>query len=881
MTQAGPRVAVVQLQAVHDEVVPSVLDTLAACGAHGTAYLNERIRERGDVVATFTPYADRVRYVDLAGAARWDALADEIGAEHDVLLLNSFSRDGAARFAARTGLPAIGVVHNPDLVTQSAPCVEALRSGAVQPAALAPHVAATMMQRHPDLFARTVVLGAWMWEMAGEPAADGVLRLVVPGAVDLRNRDHERLLDELPAAVEASGRSRSEVEVLVVGGGRDRAHLESEVTRRGLDDLVRFAPVDPSGSVLSADYFPPLAGADFLLPLLPEGRSDYRVSKISASVSASLGFTVPTVVDRWTASVYDLPSVDYPLGDLHDGLVRALRSTVPERAALRERLAVRRREEQARAARGLALALEGVGVAPVAEPPGRDGSVSVAAAAAGAWTAPVDAPRSPVALDPDDVEQFLAFAQQVVSRSHARRLQDLWALWRSGFRRDGWFAEVGVFGGRDWSTTYLLERVGWRGVVSEPLPGYADRVRAHRRCAVDERVVLDRTGVRVPFAVVRGRPALSGVLGHDVGTDTAGQLEHDVHELGTVSLDDLLEEAGAPAVVDFVSLDVAGAEPAVLAAHDPARRPVRLLSVAHHGVHRETLHGLLTSRGYRRTWPEVSGPDDWYVLGGAHPDWSTEGLRDLVAATSRVPAFTTNVVDRQNLLLGLRLDSAVDAAALGIPAPVDPPGTDGPEADATRAAARHARALHRRLTDGQDAGRVARRAVRLLPRLAGPLDVSLVVRLGTAGPGPASDAADRAAARAGDTTPVPLRVLEPGDPFPGAPRPDLDLPDAGHQRVAVVLDPAIATSELLRDAEELLAATRVLLVRAWSPRGAGPRWSEAAEGDLAALLGARGLVPVAGDGLEPGRGGVLWVRREDVGHPAVAREVAAAVAAAD
>ncbi|MGB6511295.1 MAG: FkbM family methyltransferase, partial [Xanthobacteraceae bacterium] len=76
------------------------------------------------------------------------------------------------------------------------------------------------------------------------------------------------------------------------------------------------------------------------------------------------------------------------------------------------------------------------------------------------------------------------------------------------------------------------------------------------------------------------------------------------------TLDDILEQAGAPAPIDFVSIDVEGHEVEVLSGFDLARWRPRLVLVEDHVTSLAT-HRCLTRAGYRLI--RRTGPNGWYV----------------------------------------------------------------------------------------------------------------------------------------------------------------------------------------------------------------------------------------------------------------------------
>jgi FkbM family methyltransferase len=652
---------------VHEEVIGSVFHALIGNGIEPTAFLNDRILGRGDIFSRFTEYGDRVNYRPLDAREDWHALADEVR-EFDLLVFNTFRRDGQASWARGLGLPLLGVVHNPKLIVDQAECRDMVRKGEARLLTLAPHATSWLMAEGPHLFGDTATMTAWMWDMpeGDEPSPGERRRITIPGAVDFRNRDYSLVLEALPGLLDEVG--RDEIEIAIVGGGKDRAELQRMVADRGLDDVFSFAPVDEeSGYVLSDVFYSELARSSFLLPLLPEGRRDYRTWKITAAVSSSIGFKVPAILDRWTATVYNLPCVSYPAGRSIEGLAAALRMPEEELTELHGRLSAHRAAAIERNVEEMGYALQSLydgretpspAPAPAAPAPAAEAAPQKAAAPQkiepGAVVLPGPEGR-------EDREAFLAFARNLLPHSYSQRFQDIWALWETGFGRQGYFVEFGALNGKDFSNTYLLEQLGWSGVVAEPHPAYAAAVRQNRTCTISTKCVFDATGETVTFHAVQGRPALSSIAGF--GTEDARshlRERYIAHDVETVTLGDLLAESGAPKEIDFLSIDTEGSELRILNAFDFDSYRIACISVEHNDHQREALHTLLTSKGYRRKWEDLSGHDDWYVLETAYPDWSADGMASALGGAQVVEPFV-RAYDERRRLLGKFLGSEVPA----------------------------------------------------------------------------------------------------------------------------------------------------------------------------------------------------------------------------
>ena len=175
--------------------------------------------------------------------------------------------------------------------------------------------------------------------------------------------------------------------------------------------------------------------------------------------------------------------------------------------------------------------------------------------------------------------------------------------------RKGYFVEVGANEPRARSQTFHLEQAGWTGVLIEPQPALADQLRAERKAKV--------------FAVACSAPENAGrtlplhVAGPLSSLDRArmapGAAPEAVIDVPVRTLDSVLEEAGAPAGFDFLSIDVEGHELEVLAGFSIARWRPRLILLEDH-VRDLAKHRYLTAHGYRivRRY-ENNG---WYVARG-------------------------------------------------------------------------------------------------------------------------------------------------------------------------------------------------------------------------------------------------------------------------
>ena len=169
----------------------------------------------------------------------------------------------------------------------------------------------------------------------------------------------------------------------------------------------------------------------------------------------------------------------------------------------------------------------------------------------------------------------------------------------------GVFVEVGANDPVRNSQTHHFEMAGWRGVLVEPLRECAELLRQQRQARV--------------FEVAAGGPEDDGKLLPLLVKGAASTLEArirdprtkpvEVRKVPIRTLDSILEEAGIGAI-DFLSIDVEGAEVAVLRGFSIERYRPRLLFVED-DLRDLRKHRHLVRRGYRLV--RRTGINSWYL----------------------------------------------------------------------------------------------------------------------------------------------------------------------------------------------------------------------------------------------------------------------------
>lgn len=185
--------------------------------------------------------------------------------------------------------------------------------------------------------------------------------------------------------------------------------------------------------------------------------------------------------------------------------------------------------------------------------------------------------------------------------------QDKWILGEvhSGVR-DGYFVDVGSWDAVKHSNSKALEDAGWEGVCADPFP----RNWEGRRCQLFREVIYGKRG-----EVVRFRTAgITGGIEQHVDQSRPRVRDAGVVELTTTTLGDVLERAGAPAYIHYLSIDTEGSEYEILAGFPFDTYRVGAFTVEHNYEEpkRTRIRELLESHGYRLSREQLV--DDWYVF---------------------------------------------------------------------------------------------------------------------------------------------------------------------------------------------------------------------------------------------------------------------------
>lgn len=188
--------------------------------------------------------------------------------------------------------------------------------------------------------------------------------------------------------------------------------------------------------------------------------------------------------------------------------------------------------------------------------------------------------------------------------------QDEWVL--SRIKTPGYFVDIGASDGVTNSNSYLLEQRGWLGVCVEPNLESFQLLAKNRKCQLSAMAIHTVSNHALDLIIAGEYSSLwqyAEFDGH--GEQRKGK---PTQRVMTQTLDDLLATKQAPKRIDYLSLDVEGAELDILASFS-WEYDVQLITVEHNNnANKQALANLLVSKGYTQA-PEPSQWDFWFEKG--------------------------------------------------------------------------------------------------------------------------------------------------------------------------------------------------------------------------------------------------------------------------
>lgn len=210
---------------------------------------------------------------------------------------------------------------------------------------------------------------------------------------------------------------------------------------------------------------------------------------------------------------------------------------------------------------------------------------------------------------------FLEFIVSNRWRSKSQISQDLFVLYFTQQKKDGYFIEIGACDGKHLSNTFALEKKGWTGIICEPSRFWHQKMK-NRKCVLSKKAVFSESGKKLMFNEVPKYPELSGCNDY-LENDNNSKLRKDFtsYEVETISLNDLIKKHLDNKQIDYISIDTEGSEFEILKDFDFKKHQVEIFTIEHNFLEgkRDKIFKIMTENDYKRVFETLSHWDDWYV----------------------------------------------------------------------------------------------------------------------------------------------------------------------------------------------------------------------------------------------------------------------------
>lgn len=187
---------------------------------------------------------------------------------------------------------------------------------------------------------------------------------------------------------------------------------------------------------------------------------------------------------------------------------------------------------------------------------------------------------------------------------------DLWVLNRNP--EPGFYIDLGCHDGEEISNTKLLDEKGWNGICIDPFPtNFENRVgKVVKAC------VYSFEDIELVFDYSKEASALSGIS-NELGVHKRHMYTNttiEKHTFKTRTLESILDECEAPKNIEYLNIDIEGAEFEVLRTFPFHKYSFKLISCEHNFEQpkRNMIRALLHMKGYEAVQKEEN-EDDWFV----------------------------------------------------------------------------------------------------------------------------------------------------------------------------------------------------------------------------------------------------------------------------
>jgi len=222
-------------------------------------------------------------------------------------------------------------------------------------------------------------------------------------------------------------------------------------------------------------------------------------------------------------------------------------------------------------------------------------------------------------LIPVKIKKYMTRFMMSYTFFNSQARQDLWVFGEAFNQMEGgYFVDIGAFDGITINNTLILEaQYKWNGICIEANPLAFEELKNNRRVTCLN-VCLDKTESEVDF-VLAGVDG--GIVDRELRNNPSNVNNRNIIKISTRRLGDILREEKSPSIIDYLSIDIEGAEERVLGEFNFSDYLFRCITIERPS---SRLRQKLKLNGYKLV-KEIPNLDCFYV----HNDFENEYMENL------------------------------------------------------------------------------------------------------------------------------------------------------------------------------------------------------------------------------------------------------------
>lgn len=206
----------------------------------------------------------------------------------------------------------------------------------------------------------------------------------------------------------------------------------------------------------------------------------------------------------------------------------------------------------------------------------------------------------------EDLKNFYINYLKFKKLSKSQIFQDILAITVNKNKNNNYFVEFGAGDGIKFSNTFLLEKLGWKGLLVEPAKSLQKKLKKSRKSKIFN-YAIDREDYKKISFYENSDPYLSSKkASHGLNTK---------YTVTTLKLNTLLRKNKSPKNISYISIDTEGNEYEILKKFDFRLYNVNFFTIEHNfnEQKRIKIFKLMKKNNYIRIFKYLSHMDDWYL----------------------------------------------------------------------------------------------------------------------------------------------------------------------------------------------------------------------------------------------------------------------------